>query len=104
MRGPPVVRGSPDPAHPRPKGSYPEPPAPSSTIRKRGIKRHVTRLEVDLLHKLACLARPVLAFHANIFPLHRQRPFVLHLVERPDDLLEVHAAAARRAEVPTTTR
>ena len=66
----------------RPKVSNSPLPAPGSlTIRKRRIKRHAARLEVELLDELASLAGAVLAVHADVFPLDRQRPFVLHLVE-----------------------
>ena len=42
----------------------------------------------------------MLAVHATILPLHRERALVAGLVEGPDDLLEIDAAAARRTEVP----
>src|SRR4051812_42401604 len=104
----PLCAGLPTPL--RPNRSSPalcaplQAPGSPLTFRKRRIKRHPTRLEVELLHQLARLAGPMLAIHPDVFPLNRQRPFVLRLVERPDDLLEVHAAPARRAEVPTATR
>src|SRR5690606_3782791 len=71
---------------------------------KRRVKRHVARREVELPQELARLAGAMLAFHAAVFPLNRQRAIVLDDVERPDDLFEVHAAATGRAEVPTATR
>src|SRR5690348_1387577 len=64
-----------------------------SAICKRRIERDATRLEVELFHELARFPCTMLAVHADVFPLDRQRAFVLHLVQRPDDLFEVHAAA-----------
>ena len=40
----------------------------------------------------------------DVFPLDRQRPVVVDLVERADDLLEVDAAAPRRAKLPAAAR
>jgi hypothetical protein len=48
----------------------------------------------------ARLRGAVLAVHAAVFPFDRQRAVVADVVERADDLLEVHAAVAQRAEVP----
>ena len=44
------------------------------------------------------------AVHAAIFPLHRKRALIAELVGRAEDVFEVHAAATRRAEVPTAPR
>src|SRR4051794_6508355 len=46
----------------------------------------------------------MLTVHPDILPLDRQRSFVFRLVQRPDDLLEVHTTPAGRAEIPTATR
>src|SRR5690606_6829178 len=43
--------------------------------------------EVEPLDELGCLAGAVLAVHAAVFPLDRQGPLVVDLVEGADDLL-----------------
>src|SRR5947209_20590882 len=74
--------------------------AGASLTRERGIECGARRLEVHRAHELARLLGAVLAVHADVLPLHRERTFVLHRVELADDLLEVDAAAAERAELP----
>src|SRR5919202_3992685 len=56
--------------------------------------------EVKALDEGSGLRGAVRAVHAAVFPLDRERPVVADAVQRAHDLFEVHAAAARRAEVP----
>ena len=67
---------------------------------KRGVEGELAGGEVDPLDKLAGLLRAVETVHAHVFPLDRQRALVADLVQRADDLLEVHPAVAQRTEVP----
>src|SRR5690348_4506442 len=87
-----------------PKYPAPEPQPPSSALRKRRVECYAARLEVELFDKLARLAGTMLAVHADVLPLDRERAVILRLVECPDDLLEVHTAAPRRPEVPAAPR
>jgi hypothetical protein len=57
-----------------------------------------------MAHELTRLTRAVLAIHPAVFPLHGERSLIADFVQRADDLLEVHRAAPRRAEVPVPTR
>ena len=53
-----------------------------------------------LLDEAGGLGGAVLAVHAGVFPLDRERAVVADLVEGAGDGVEVDLAAARRAEVP----
>ena len=55
---------------------------------------------VDPLDEFTGLGRPVLALHAAVFPLHRERTAVADMVERANDFFEINAAVTERAEVP----
>src|SRR5207249_652183 len=56
--------------------------------------------EVELAQEGARLGDAVLAIHADVLPLHRERAGVADVVERDDDLLEIDVTAANRAEIP----
>ena len=45
----------------------------------------------------------MLAMHVGILPLDRQRPFIPHTVEGPDDAVEIDVATPHAPEVPTST-
>src|SRR5262245_51615729 len=87
------------PIEQQPSGSTPE----GSALECR-IKCHLTGREVHSLDELTRLTRARFPVHAAVFPFDRQRTAVADLVERADDLLEVYAATARRAKIPTATR
>ena len=57
-------------------------------IAEGGVKGPAGRLEVHILAILGRLAGTVIAVHAAVFPLDRQRSVVADVVERPDNLLE----------------
>src|SRR5919202_2687527 len=56
--------------------------------------------EVEALDEGGGLRGTVRAVHAAVFPLDRERSVVADAVQRAHDLLEVHATAPRRAEIP----
>src|SRR5262249_33835436 len=62
------------------------------------------RLEVEPFDEFAGLLGAVVAVHAAVLPFYGQRPLVAGLVQRPDEALPVHAAVARRTELPATAR
>src|SRR5262245_7226425 len=61
------------------------------------VERPAAGGEILRPHEATSLARAEFALHAAVFPFDRKRPVVLSDVQGPDDLLEVHAAAARTA-------
>src|SRR5205807_2372729 len=72
--------------------------------REGGVEGDFGGLEVELLDEGGSLAGAGFAVHAAVFPFDRERARVTGAVERADDLLEVHAAASGRAEVPAAAR
>src|SRR2546428_1631761 len=66
----------------------------------RRVERDLGRREVDAAHELERLLRAVLAFHAGVLPLDRERARVPDPVQRAHERVEVDVAVAGRAEVP----
>src|SRR5690606_38911072 len=77
--------------------------APVSVAELR-VERDLRAREIDRADELARLARAVLAIHAAVFPLDRERAVVADVVERDDDALEIDVAVSERAEVPVAAR
>src|SRR5947209_3595963 len=73
---------------------------PPLALLERGVEGLLGRREVEALDEGSGLRGAVGAIHAAVLPLDRERPIVADAVQRAHDLLEVHAAAARRAEIP----
>src|SRR5438445_12234866 len=78
--------------------------SPPLALLERGVEGLLGWWEVEALDEGGGLRGAVGAVHAAVFPLDRQRPIVADAVQRTHDLLEVHTAAARRAEVPAAAR
>ena len=74
--------------------------AAHSRLSEGRVELDVARREIEVLDEPGCLGGSVLTVHATVFPFDRQGALVAGLVESPDDLLKIDAAAARRAEVP----
>src|SRR5437763_9846601 len=74
------------------------------SLPKRRVEGDAGRREVDPFHEGAGLGGAGFAVHAAVFPLDGERALVADVVEGADDLLEVDAAVAKRAEVPVATR
>src|SRR5690606_23154436 len=86
---------------PEASGMYGRPAALPVELRVEGDS---AGREVDPLHEGRRLARAVLAIHARVLPFHAQRAAIPHVVQRDDDLLEVHVPVAQRAEIPVPPR
>ena len=65
-----------------------------------GVEGYGRGLEVYALDEAERLGGAVLAVHAAVLPLDRERALVVYTVEGADDLLEVDLAAAHAAEIP----
>ena len=65
-----------------------------------GVEGYGRGLEVYALDEAERLGGAVLAVHAAVLPLDRERALVVYAVEGADDLLEVDLAAAHAAEIP----
>src|SRR5690606_23514317 len=101
---------------PAPAGWVPSPamPSPAACSRSRAARARAalplkrvlkaaagSRRRIQRLDKGARLPGAKLPVHGVILPLHGQGARVADVVEGPDDRLEVDAAPARRAEIPS---
>ena len=80
-------------------------PKGASLLRKRGVKRAVGRLKIDVLAELGRFFSTGFAVHAAVFPFDAQRSFarIFGGVEGADDFFKSHSTAADAAEVPAAT-
>lgn len=67
---------------------------------QRVVKGDVGGREIDLLGKGAGLGTAEDPLHTAVLPLDGQGAVIAHLVEHPDDVVEVHVAVAGGNEIP----
>src|SRR3990172_9260787 len=60
--------------------------------------------EIQAADERAGLARAVFSVHAAVLPFHGERSAIAHIVERPDDGLEINRSVPRRTEIPKAAR
>src|SRR5262245_36947805 len=65
-----------------------------------GVEGPPGGLEVDPAAEGGRLARPVLAIHPRVLPVHGEGPLVADVVQGPNQGLEVHIPVSGRDEVP----
>ena len=73
---------------------------PSPLFIEVGIERDVGGFEVCLFDECSRFCGTVFAIHPAVFPLNGEGTLVADIIQRSDDLLEVHTAMPQRTEVP----